>query len=339
MEAKQWIGIDIHKRQFTVCRIVTPGEQEIKKYSRDAAGFEEFKNVLDDKTVIGIESTCWTRHFAMQFKDSVKDILIFNTVDLKHLMSRIKKNDKNDAAAIAKVIQLYDKTDLCLSHLHNDASMETLILLRIRENLVSEITSLRNCLRSNVEGLGFELPKNFYYDPEKDRAFLRTIPVGEVMGQAMMRLYDTIDFCRNAVLELETLCKKANENNEYYHALKSEICGVGNITAAYLAAKIEDIGRFESPKKLSAYLGMVPRVVESDDKRVNCGITKRGNKTLMRLLVQSAWSAVNHHTKYEEYFHRLAARKPRQKAIIAVARKIIVEVFYTLKNLQARIAA
>ena len=339
MEAKQWIGIDIHKRQFTVCRIVTSGEQEIKKYPRDAAGFEEFGNVLDEETVIGIESTCWTRHFAMQFKDRVKDILIFNTVDLKHLMSRIKKNDKNDAAAIAKVIRLYNKADLCLSHLHNDAAAETLMLLRMRENLVSEITSLRNCLRSNVEGSGFELPKNFYYDPEKDRAFLRTLPVGEIMGEAMMRLYDTIDGCRNAALELEALCKKANENNEYYRALKNEVSGVGNITAAYLAAKIEDIGRFDSPKKLSAYLGMVPRVVESDGKRVNCGITKRGNRTLMRLLVQSAWSAVNHHTKYEEYFNRLVTRKPRQKAIIAVARKIIVEVFYVLKNVKALAAA
>jgi hypothetical protein len=40
---KEYVGVDLHKQQFTVCIIYEDGREEIKRYSTDAKGYESFK--------------------------------------------------------------------------------------------------------------------------------------------------------------------------------------------------------------------------------------------------------------------------------------------------------
>jgi transposase len=65
--------------------------------------------------------------------------------------------------------------------------------------------------------------------------------------------------------------------------------GVDTLTAISLLTELFEFGRFDSPRRLMAYLGLVPSEDSSGDKRRPGTITKTGNRRVRRLLIESAW--------------------------------------------------
>lgn len=66
--------------------------------------------------------------------------------------------------------------------------------------------------------------------------------------------------------------------------------GVSTLSAIALLAEIGDFRRFDSPRQLMAFVGLVPREYSSGGKEKRGGITKTGNGHVRRLLVEAAWS-------------------------------------------------
>jgi len=65
--------------------------------------------------------------------------------------------------------------------------------------------------------------------------------------------------------------------------------GVNLVTAMSVVAELGDISRFDSPRQLMAYLGLVPSEDSSGGKTIRGGITKTGNRRVRRLLVEAGW--------------------------------------------------
>jgi transposase len=66
--------------------------------------------------------------------------------------------------------------------------------------------------------------------------------------------------------------------------------GVALVAAATLAAELGDVTRFDNPRQLMAYIGLVPSEHSSGRTRRQGGITKAGNTTARRMLIEAAWS-------------------------------------------------
>ena len=66
--------------------------------------------------------------------------------------------------------------------------------------------------------------------------------------------------------------------------------GMGLVGAATLIAELGDIGRFDNPRQLMAYLGLVPSEHSSGATRRQGGLTKAGNGAARRMLIEAAWS-------------------------------------------------
>lgn len=94
------------------------------------------------------------------------------------------------------------------------------------------------------------------------------------------------------------------------------------------------VSNFLNYKALASWAGLCPVNHESAGKRLS-GTPRKGSAWLRRSLCQAAWAAS--HTK-ETYlaarFHRLAARKGKERAIVAVAHTILVSVYHMLKTKQ-----
>jgi transposase len=73
------------------------------------------------------------------------------------------------------------------------------------------------------------------------------------------------------------------------HALQS-LRGLGLVGAATLVAELGDITRFDNPRQLMAYLGLVPSEASSGRTRRQGGITKAGNGAARRMLIEAAWT-------------------------------------------------
>jgi transposase len=122
--------------------------------------------------------------------------------------------------------------------------------------------------------------------------------------------------------------------NHYFkkqHELLLTIPGVSNTAAMILIAETgADMIAFENSSKFSGWIGLRPRNDESAGKYKSTAITK-GNKYLKSILVQTAWAASRTKGSYfKEKFTRLSIRKPRRKALIAIARKIAVLIWNIL---------
>lgn len=66
--------------------------------------------------------------------------------------------------------------------------------------------------------------------------------------------------------------------------------GVAFITAVTFVTEIGDIRRFENPRQLMAYLGLVPSESSTGERVKRAGITKAGNARARRVLVEGAWT-------------------------------------------------
>jgi transposase len=101
------------------------------------------------------------------------------------------------------------------------------------------------------------------------------------------------------------------------------IPGIGVGAAAALMAAIGEISRFDSPRKLIAYLGLDAKVRQSGEDPARHGrISKRGNAQARAVLVEAAWTAARCPGPLRAFAERLRSRKHSGIAAVAVARKI-----------------
>jgi transposase len=108
--------------------------------------------------------------------------------------------------------------------------------------------------------------------------------------------------------------------------------GIGVVSAMTLMAAIGDITRFPSAKHLVGYSGLGARVHASGQTHRGGGISKHGRRELRRVMVETAWSAVLYSSYWKEEFQRLRARLGDGKAIVAIARKLLVVVWHVLTH-------
>jgi transposase len=135
--------------------------------------------------------------------------------------------------------------------------------------------------------------------------------------------------------------------------------GIETHAAMVLATELGDWRRFECPRQLMGYLGLVPTEDSSGDRRRQGRITKSGNSRCRHVLVQAAWSyrrpparsaalkrrqqgqapeVIAHAWKAQQrlykLFHRIRARKAPQIAAVAVARELVGFLWAVMQQLE-----
>jgi transposase len=147
-------------------------------------------------------------------------------------------------------------------------------------------------------------------------------------------LRDLLAYYDREIAMLNRRIHRELEHDEGYNAIR-RIDGVGRVIAAVFCAEIGDVSRFASADKLCSWAGLTPKHRESDDKVTRGPITKQGSP-LVR------WAAIEAISKYRggptlrADYHRIAARRGKFKARVAVARKLLTLVFYGLRDGEVR---
>jgi transposase len=115
--------------------------------------------------------------------------------------------------------------------------------------------------------------------------------------------------------------------------LLDTIPGVSQRTAEILLAEIgTDMTRFPNAKHLASWAGMCPGQYESGGKRLS-GKTRKGSRWLRQVLVEAAHVAAKTKQTYlASQYQRIAARRGKKRAIIAVAHSMVVSAFHMLSR-------
>jgi hypothetical protein len=92
------------------------------------------------------------------------------------------------------------------------------------------------------------------------------------------------------------------------------------------------MSRFPTANHLASWAGVAPGNNRSADKQLSSRTTQ-GNQALVSALTQAAWAASHTKTTYlSAQYHRLAARRGRKRAIVAVAHSILIIAYHLIKN-------
>ena len=112
----------------------------------------------------------------------------------------------------------------------------------------------------------------------------------------------------------------------------ARLCGLSLVTIYGLQAAIGDIHRFAQSNKLVAYFGLNPSVCQSGNYEGGTALKRHGRGPLRALLIQSAKKLLQVPNPLQKWGLAVAARRGRNKAAVAVARKLCVAIWHVLQG-------
>lgn len=359
-------GLDVHKKSVTACVLIAqPGGtsiKEIRTFTTMTADLLELRKWLRSLQVthVAMESTgvYWKPVWNL-LEDDVT-LLLVNPAHMKAVPGR--KTDVKDAEWIADLLQ---HGLLQGSMVPPRDQRELRELTRYRSRLVQERSAEVNRLQKTLEGANIKLGSVVsdvtgvtgrailaaLAEGETDTSALANLAVGqlrkkqELLQQALtgslrphqrfmiaqhLTLIDTLD------AQIDVLSEEiATRLLPFQSKLESldTVPGVGMWKAQVLIAEIgTDMTRFPTAGHLSSWAAMAPGQHESAGKRFS-GRTRKGNPWLRVALVEAAHAAGRGKDTYlSETYRRLAARRGRKKAAVAVGRMILEICYHILST-------
>ncbi len=321
------IGVDLHKKSFTVCYKDKGVEEKTAEYRTTAKGIEEFKGTLRKRDKVAVESTGNTGHFAREIEGCVGSIKIVNPTQFKIIANSVRKTDKLDAGTIAEYLS---KGLIPEVRMRSKEQSQTASLIGTRDKLVKLRTALKNKIHNILNANGIITRKEMFTS-EKSLKKVLDLDLEQAELFELKLLVEHILHLNKSIDEIDKELKDRGKKLEGFKNLKS-ITGIGDTSATILLSVIGDINDFENPGKLAAYFGLVPRVYATGETVHYGKITKMGSKIGRTTVVQSTLIAIRHNEYLKSFYLRLKAKKGSGKAIIATSRKYLETIYRTLKN-------
>ena len=249
------------------------------------------------------------------------EVRLIAPAKVKPYVQRDKKNDANDAAAIAEALM---GPHMVFVPIKNEEQQSVLMLHRTRDLLVRQRTMLVNAMRAHLAEFGIVAAQG--RRKVKDLITgLDNAEVPELARVALWQIADQIDECDKRVDALERRILACHRTDEASRNLAT-IPGIGPITASALAASVPDASAFENGRKLAAWLGLVPRQNSRGGKDRLGPITKAGDSYMRRLLVIGATSVIRYARDKApgkaEWLKSMLGRKSARLASVALANKM-----------------
>jgi transposase len=237
-------------------------------------------------------------------------------------------------------VQTDKKAALALAQLHAAGLLEGVwippqevrdlrALIARREKMVRLSTMAKNRLHSLLHRNHLILPEK-PFAPEQ-RSWWESLPLSSTEQFLVHSDLDTLEFAQKQVEQAEECLKKASAQDERIPLLV-QLPGVAMLTAITILAAIGDVTRFPNAKKLVGYAGLGTRVHDSGKSHNSGRITKTGRRDLRRAMVNAANHAIEHHPHWKKEFERLEPHLGRSKAVVAIARKLLVAVWHVLSE-------
>lgn len=327
------ISIDLAKNVFQICALGSNNEVLFnKKFPR--------KKLLDAlrqfETSTVVVEACYTAHpWGRAIKELGHEVKLIPPYQVKPFVIG-NKNDHNDAIAIAEA-SLRPKASFVPVKTLSQQDIQS--LQRIRDRLIKHRTATANQLRGLMAEYGIVVPVGLATLRKKIPDIVEDAdqPLTHVARKFVNGLYKELLTHDELIKETENERNALVQHNEAYHLLMT-IPGIGPVIAATLLAAIGDAKYFKNGRQLAAWLGLTPKQHASGDNSVMKGISKRGNRTLRRLLIHGARTVMNwckkKNDKLSMWIKDLSQRACASKVIVALANKLARIVWGVLNSNQ-----
>jgi transposase len=236
------------------------------------------------------------------------------------------KNDVRDAGDLADLLRLGRLPEAWIAP---PKTRELRELVRYRAKLVGIRSGLKAQVHAVLAKAGVLIAVSDLFGVD-GRKRLAKVPLGTAYAQRVRSLLELIDVLDDHEARFADLIAKQLNAHRGYHAIQ-QVPGIGPVLAAVFVAEIGDVHRFAGPASLCSWAGLTPRHRESDTVVHRGHISKQGSK----LVRWAAIEAVQRHqstAKIAADKDRIEARRGKNIAKVAAARKLLTLVYYGLRD-------
>lgn len=200
------------------------------------------------------------------------------------------KTDRRDALKLARALRSGDLTAVWVPGAEQEAMRD---LTRARDDMKGQERKARQQLNAFVLRHGHHWPKGKNRWTATHYNWLESIQFEQPYLQIVLQEYiEAAKAASGRVADLSDQMMRALPSWSLAPVVEALVAlrGIDKLAAMVLLAELGDIRRFESPRQLMGYLGLVPSEHSSGARRRQGGITLTGNGHARRMLVESAWS-------------------------------------------------
>jgi transposase len=357
-------GLDVHKKSVTACLLLGADRSDpvskVRTFSTMTAGLLALLDWLEDASVThaAMESTGEYWKPVYNILEGHFELLVVNAAHIKNVPGR--KTDTKDCEWIAELLR---HGLLRASFVPPVEQRDLRDLTRHRSNFIRERATVVNRVQKLLEGANIKLASvatdvlgvsgrdmlEGIAGGETEVGVLAAMARGRLKSKAeelelaltglvrphhrlilqqLLRHIDSLDACIDALgAEIEVRCRPFEETVENLDTIP----GVARETAQLIASEVGlDMSRFPTAGHLAAWAGVAPGNNESGGKRLS-GRTRHGNAALRKGLVTAAHAAAHTKSTYlSAQYRRLAARRGKKRAIMAVAHSILVIAYHII---------
>jgi transposase len=357
-------GLDIHKKFVVACVLTTNAEGQVHKESRTFSTMtHDLLALLDwlqavSCTHVAMESTSSYWRPVYNLLEGQFTLLVGNAYHMKTVPGR--KTDVKDAEWIADLLR---HGLIRGSFIPSPAQRQLRDLTRYRTHLVEERARLTNRLQAVLEDANVKLAAVVTdIRGTSARAILSALIAGEtnptvlaelalgrmrskraILAQAVVGRFTAhhaflitehlsqLDYLEEAVERVSAEISQRLADDQAALELLDTIPGVGQRAAEIILAEVgTDLSRFPTAKHLASWAGMCPGHKESGGKRLS-GKTRKGNIWLRQVLFEVAHAASKTKDTYlSAQYRRLATRRGKQRALVALGHSILVSAYHIL---------
>jgi transposase len=327
---RQYVAIDLHlNRSVIVCENEAGEKVGVTRIDNDPVALADALRDAGEHPDVAIEATYGWYWAVDTLQEMGANVHLVNPSGLNWEDRRVK-NDYRDCCDLLDRLRLGKLPEAWIAP-HETRELRELVRYRAR------LVMLRTGLKAQLKAV---LAKHGLHPPVKDLwgvagpVWLDQLELPRAYTTRMDSIRDLVEVYDREIEMLEREIHRSLKDHAGYRAIQA-IPGVGRVVAAIMVAEIGDVTRFPNPQALCSWAGLTPRHRESDTKVRRGRITKAGSK-LVRWAAIEAVANGRGGPKLKEDYQRIAEHRPKGVARAAVARKLLVLIFYGLRDGEIR---
>jgi transposase len=324
--SSRFIGLDVHKHYLVAIGVDANLNQVFGPQRVQLRYLEKWIcKTLTSQDAVALEMTTNAFQLHDDLLPHVHSVTLVHPPEVK-LITRAQVMTDNKAALI--LARLLAKGLLPPVWVPSLEVRDHRALVAHRAKMVRLSTQAKNRLHAVLHRHHLLPPEGDLFAPHNHDWWL-SLEVTPIERVRILSNLDTLAFALSQISLLEDALITLAAQDERV-TLLIQLPGVGLITAMTLLAAIGDISRFPTAKKLVGYAGIGARVHDSGQSHRSGRITKAGRRDIRAAMVEAAHVASRTHPHWKAERVRLEPRIGYNKAIMAIARKLLVSVWHVL---------
>jgi transposase len=325
----RFVAIDIHKSYLMVGAIdieqrivLQPRKVELHRF----LAWAQATLLPTDALVLEATTNAWT--IDDQIVGLVARVVVAHPAKVKLIAEARVKTDKVDVLTLAKLLRADMLPEVWVPPMH---VRDLRALLSHRRRLVALQTTAKNRLHSVLHRLNLKPPAGDLF-ARKQRECWKMLDLSATERLRVEQDLATLEQIEPQIGQVDAELRRLSTGEEWAELVPYLVqrAGIGLLTAMTILGAIGDVTRFGSAKQLVGYAGLGAGVHASGKTHRDTGITKQARRDLRFVLVEAARVAVQTHPYWKREYVRLATRIGEHKAVVAIARKLLIVVWHVL---------